>query len=65
MVPGWLPDDTASNLGPADPSNVNFPQVGHGSIKLTVLFSAHELNQLLPAVDRVLYLGNRQAALGT
>jgi hypothetical protein len=33
------PDDTASNLGPADPSNVNFPQVGHGSIKLTVLFN--------------------------
>jgi hypothetical protein len=33
------PDDTASNLGPADPSSVNFPQVGHGSIKLTVLFN--------------------------
>jgi zinc/manganese transport system ATP-binding protein len=32
---------------------------------MTVLFSAHELNQLLPAIDRVLYLGNRQAALGT
>jgi zinc/manganese transport system ATP-binding protein len=32
---------------------------------LTVLFSAHELNQLLPAISRVLYLGNRQAALGT
>jgi zinc/manganese transport system ATP-binding protein len=32
---------------------------------LTVLFSAHELNQLLGAVDRVLYLGNGRAALGT
>jgi zinc/manganese transport system ATP-binding protein len=32
---------------------------------LTVLFSAHELNQVLPAIDRVLYLGNRHAALGT
>ena len=32
---------------------------------VTVLFSAHELNPLLGAVDRVLYLGNRQAALGT
>jgi zinc/manganese transport system ATP-binding protein len=32
---------------------------------ITVLFSAHELNQLLGAIDRVLYLGNRQAALGT
>ena len=32
--------------------------------KITVLFSAHELNQLLGAIDRVLYLGNGQAALG-
>ena len=28
-------------------------------------FSAHELNQLLGAIDRVLYLGNGQAVLGT
>ena len=33
--------------------------------KITVLFSAHELNQLLGTLDRVLYLGNRQAVLGT
>jgi len=32
---------------------------------ITVLFTAHELNQLLVTLDRVLYLGNRQAALGT
>jgi zinc/manganese transport system ATP-binding protein len=32
---------------------------------ITVLFSAHELNQLMGAVDRVLYLGNGHAALGT
>jgi zinc/manganese transport system ATP-binding protein len=31
---------------------------------ITVLFSAHELNQLLGAVDRVLYLGHQQAELG-
>jgi zinc/manganese transport system ATP-binding protein len=31
----------------------------------TVLFSAHELNQLLGSLDRVLYLGNGQAVLGT
>ena len=31
----------------------------------TVVFSAHELNPLLAAMDRVLYLGNGQAALGT
>jgi len=32
---------------------------------ITVLFSAHELNPLLSALDRVLYLGNGSAALGT
>ncbi|MDE2335402.1 MAG: ATP-binding cassette domain-containing protein [Rhodospirillales bacterium] len=32
---------------------------------VTVLFSAHDLNPLLPVMDRVLYVGNRQAALGT
>ena len=31
---------------------------------ITVLFSAHELNPLLGALDRVLYLGNGHAALG-
>jgi zinc/manganese transport system ATP-binding protein len=32
---------------------------------LTVLFSAHELNPLLGILDRVLYLGQGRAALGT
>ncbi len=32
---------------------------------ITVLFTAHELNPLLPALDRVLYLGRGEAALGT
>jgi zinc/manganese transport system ATP-binding protein len=32
---------------------------------ITVLFSAHELNPLLGSLDRVLYLGGGQAALGT
>ena len=32
---------------------------------ITVLFSAHELNPLLGTMDRVLYLGGGQAALGT
>jgi len=32
---------------------------------VTVLFSAHELNQLLGTLDRVLYLGNGRAVLGT
>jgi len=34
-------------------------------LSLTVLFSAHELNPLLPALDRVLYLGGGHAALGS
>jgi cytochrome c peroxidase len=33
------PDDTASNLDPGNPSTPNFPQFGHGSIKLTLLFN--------------------------
>jgi CxxC motif-containing protein (DUF1111 family) len=33
------PDDTASTLDPANPTKPNFPQYGHGSIKLTVLFN--------------------------
>jgi Di-haem oxidoreductase, putative peroxidase len=33
------PDDTASNLDPGDPAVANFPQFGHGSIKLGVLFN--------------------------
>ncbi len=35
------------------------------SMNLTVLLSAHELNPLLPVLDRVLYLGNGSAALGS
>ncbi len=34
-------------------------------LALTVLFCAHEINPLLPALDQVLYLGNGQAALGS
>jgi hypothetical protein len=33
------PDDTASTLDPGDKTTANFPQFGHGSIKLTVLFN--------------------------
>jgi zinc/manganese transport system ATP-binding protein len=32
---------------------------------ITVVFSAHELNPLLGAIDRVLYLGGGKAAIGT
>ena len=33
------PDDTASNLDPGNRNAPNFPQFGHGSVKLTVLFN--------------------------
>ncbi len=33
------PDDTASTLNPANPNDPGFPQFGHGSIKLAVLFN--------------------------
>jgi zinc/manganese transport system ATP-binding protein len=33
-------------------------------LKVAVLFSAHELNPLVNAIDRVLYLGGREAVLG-
>jgi hypothetical protein len=32
------PDDTASNLNPGSRTAADFPQRGHGSISLTVLF---------------------------
>ena len=32
------PDDTASNLDPGNPASPGFPQYGHGSVKLGVLF---------------------------
>jgi zinc/manganese transport system ATP-binding protein len=34
------------------------------ALGIAVLFSAHEVNPLLPAMDRVLYLGQGRAALG-
>ena len=34
------------------------------TLGIAVLFSAHELNPLLGAIDRVLYLGGGQAVLG-
>jgi hypothetical protein len=33
------PDDTASSLDPGNPAATGYPQFGHGSIKLTVLFN--------------------------
>ena len=33
-------------------------------LKIAILFSAHELNPLVNAIDRVLYLGAGEAVLG-
>ena len=35
------------------------------ALAIPVIFSSHELNPLLGVIDRVLYLGNGQAAIGT
>jgi mono/diheme cytochrome c family protein len=35
----YPPDDTASNLDPGNRGAPNFPQFGHGGVKLTVLFN--------------------------
>jgi zinc/manganese transport system ATP-binding protein len=34
-------------------------------LKIAILFSAHELNPLVNAIDRVLYLGAGAAVIGT
>ncbi|MER8627342.1 ABC transporter ATP-binding protein [Mesorhizobium sp. M0847] len=39
-------------------------QIGE-RLGIAVLFCSHEINPLLRAVDRVLYLGNRKAAIGS
>jgi zinc/manganese transport system ATP-binding protein len=44
---------------------VNLAKSLQHEIGATILFSAHELNPLLGAMDRVLYLGGGQAAIGT
>jgi zinc/manganese transport system ATP-binding protein len=35
-----------------------------GNLKIAILFSAHELNPLVNAIDRVLYLGGGEAVIG-
>lgn len=46
-------------------SIIDLAQRLHQELKMTVLFCAHELNPLIGVLDRVLYLGRGQAALGT
>jgi zinc/manganese transport system ATP-binding protein len=61
-----LLDEPLINLDPHhQQAVVSLVQSVQAELGITVLFSAHELNPLLGALDRVLYLGRGQAALGT
>ncbi len=61
-----LLDEPLVNLDPHYQSDlVGLTKSLRDELGVTILFSAHELNPLLGALDRVLYLGRGQAALGT
>ena len=61
-----LLDEPLMNLDPHHQRDVvDLVKSLQTELGITVLFSAHELNPLLGALDRVLYLGGGQAALGT
>ncbi len=61
-----LLDEPLINLDPHHQREVvEFVKALQLELGVTVLFSAHELNPLLNAIDQVLYLGHGQAALGT
>jgi zinc/manganese transport system ATP-binding protein len=61
-----LLDEPLINLDPNHQRGVvELAKKLQSELRITVLFSAHELNPLLGAIDRVLYLGRGHAALGT
>ncbi len=61
-----LLDEPLINLDPHHQGSVvELARSLQSELGIAVLFSAHELNPLLGALDRVLYLGGGQAALGT
>ena len=61
-----LLDEPLANLDPRFQADVvALTNSLRAELGITILFSAHELNPLLGAVDRVLYLGRGQAELGT
>jgi len=60
-----LLDEPLANLDPHFQGDVVALTTSlRAELGITILFSAHELNPLLGVMDRVLYLGSRQAALG-
>jgi len=61
-----LLDEPLISLDPSHQrSVVRLAKTLQRELRISVLFSSHELNPLLGALDRVLYLGHGQAALGT
>jgi len=61
-----LLDEPLISLDPRHQADViSLVKLLQRELRITVLFSAHELNPLLGAIDRVLYLGSGHAALGT
>jgi zinc/manganese transport system ATP-binding protein len=59
-------DEPLANLDPHYQAEVvALTKALQDELGMTILFTAHELNPLLGALDRVLYLGSGQAALGT
>jgi zinc/manganese transport system ATP-binding protein len=61
-----LLDEPLANLDPRFQGDaIALTKLLQVELGITILFSAHELNPLLGAVDRVLYLGRGQAELGT
>jgi zinc/manganese transport system ATP-binding protein len=60
-----LLDEPLMNLDPHHQSDVvQLVSDLKGELGLTILFSAHEINPLMGAIDRVLYLGGTKAAIG-
>ena len=60
-----LLDEPLISLDPANQKNVvEIARRICDDLKITILFSAHELNPLVNAIDRVLYLGGGAAVIG-
>ena len=61
-----LMDEPLINLDPRHQQDVvDLVKSVQAELGIAVVFSSHELNPLLGVLDKVLYLGNGQAALGT
>lgn len=60
-----LLDEPLTNLDPANQDLlIRLIQKAQRELKATVLFTAHDVNPLLPVMDRVLYIARSNAAIG-